>query len=148
MGLTGRANQWTHTKPKLHWLCRGSSAVLSGRTHMHRRNLCPGRGRSDDGNRTERSRCHGQARRTPAVACSARFPCHGCVNRAVRYHSSCYSSCLRGGKSFLELAQTKKRIMAGVGILFTQVPHRRRASASCLSPLNDNAPPGCAHIRA
>ena len=40
MGLTGRANQWTHTKPKLHWLCRGSSAVLSGRTQSCTHETC------------------------------------------------------------------------------------------------------------
>ena len=40
MGLTGRANQWTHTKPKLHWPCRGSSAVLSGRTQSCTHETC------------------------------------------------------------------------------------------------------------
>ena len=119
MGLTGRANQWTHTKPKLHWLCRGSSAVLSGRTQSCTHETCV-----QDAVAATMANAQSAAAATAKPGERPRLLALP-VSPVTAVSTAPYdtillgASCLRGGKPF-HLAQ-KKAFMAGVGILFTQV---------------------------
>ena len=119
MDLTGHAHQWKNTKPELHGLCRGSSAVLSGRTQTCTHATCV-----QDAVATTMATTQSAAAATTKPGERPRLLALP-VSPVTAVSTAPYDTILQLAvcEEANHFAQ-KQAFMAGVGILFTQVAPR------------------------
>ena len=125
MDLTGHAHQWKNTKPELHGLCRGSSAVLSGRTQTCTHATCV-----QDAVATTMATTQSAAAATTKPGERPRLLALP-VSPVTAVSTAPYDTILLFCEEAKVSSHKKKPFMAGVGILFTQVPHSRSVCESC-----------------